>query len=556
MTDATWMDETTFPVGLTDRLLAGTVGREHLDAAATLAGQAATLHSDAALARQQVLLLAAALEEDSLHGPTAAALVEAVAALGTDSPIPRAVVALAAQVAQACTIPDNVAYYRRLEGKNDRKALLRYLENECRNGRHRLFWLHVALFRAVLFRDFDWGESCLQATLPPELSPLLPKLLGDLALAAGRPGLALERYASAMAALPWPTGLFRLGLSAWQSGDRALALERISAIASRHPWHVSATLAAADLLLGRDTAVAPFPGQVAICCYTFAKADALDQTLDGLFASDIGAATVTVLDNASPDETPAVLAAWTNRVGATRLRHLRLPVNIGAPAARNWLLREPGPRQADFVAFLDDDVDLPPDWLGRLGAAAAAYPEAGVWGCRVVDAANPAIAQGVDATLLLPDDGSGTDMVEAKLSDAQAEVFDSGVFTHLRPCLSVMGCCHIFRRERLVTCGDFDIRFSPSQCDDVDHDLRLALCGHPPVYQGHLAVAHRRPAPILAPQAPDQRIAATANRQKLLAKHRDHFDQLGALLRRVLLEDLKAKRLCLAEAGLLEHLSG
>jgi len=553
MTGTDWTDGLATPPELADRLLAGTVGREHLLGTAAVAQKAAAAApGKTALARRHLLLLAAALEEDSLHGPTAAAVVNAAAALSPEcNPVSPAFVALSAKLATLCTIPANVGYYQRLTAKDDRNRLRRYLENECRSGQNRLFWLHVALRRAVLFRDFDWGESCLRAALPPALSPLAAKLAGDLALAAGRPILALEHYTAAADAVPWPTGLFRLGLAAWQAGDRARALAHLSGIARRHPWHVSAWLAAADILLGRDTALAPFPGRMAICCYTFAKAAALDRTLAGLFASDTGTATITVLDNASPDDTPAVLAAWTERIGADRLRCLRLPVNIGAPAARNWLLREPGPRQADYVAFLDDDVDLPGDWLARLGAAAAAYPEAGVWGCRVTDAANPAIAQGVGATLLLPSDG-GSPEAEPKLSDAQAEVFESGVFSHLRPCLSVMGCCHVFRRDRLLACGDFDIRFSPSQCDDVDHDLRLALAGSPAVYQGHLAVRHRRPAPILAPLRPDQLAGAEAHRYKLLAKHKGHFEELGAIMRRVLVADLETKRRYLAAAGLLE----
>lgn len=540
-----WLVDRSLPPRLLDRLLAGTVGREHLKTAADLAGQTANAHKDAGLARLRVLLLAAALEEDCLHGPTAADLVGAAADLGGQSPVAPDFLALAAHIAEACRIPDNVAYYQRLLGQNDPAKLRRYLETACQDARYGLFWLHVALRQAILWRDFAWGAACLQTGLPSQLAALRLKISGDLAMLAGQPDLAVTRYKEAATAAPWPTELFRLGLAAWQAGDRAFALDHLGNLAKRHPWHVSATLAAADILQSRDTARIPLPGSLAICCYTYAKADDLDRTLSGLFASHLGSAVVTVLDNASPDATPTVLDAWVNRVGPERLHLVRLPVNIGAPAARNWLMREETTRQADFVAFLDDDVDLPEDWLPALGAAIAAYPEAGVWGCRVTDAANPAIAQGVDATLLESDDGRH----EPKLSDLHAETFDYGCFCHMRPCLSVMGCCHVFRRGRLEECGDFDIRFSPSQWDDVDHDLRLALAGQPAVYQGHLAVAHRRPAPALKPLSPQQHAGAQANNHKLLAKHQDNFAALGDMVRRVLLEDLETKRSSLAAGG-------
>ena len=60
----------------------------------------------------------------------------------------------------------------------------------------------------------------------------------------------------------------------------------------------------------------------------------------------------------------------------------------------------------------------------------------------------------------------------------------------MRPCATVTGCCHLFRTRTLTEGRGFDLRYSPSQYDDLDHDLRLLLAGKTPVYQGHLAVGH------------------------------------------------------------------
>jgi GT2 family glycosyltransferase len=546
------------PLALCDQLLAGTVGREHLLRAAGMAGKALATACPAdrnLWQRRRLSLLAAALEEDSLFGPTAMALCDAAKALpGSTSVLNPAFAALAAETARLFSVPDNTAYYQRLVTSGDTDRQHRYLENECRTGRHGLFWLHVALRRAILDRDCDRGEALVKATLPPSLAGLGHKLAGDLALVSGRPALALARYARAEALAPWPAGLFRLGLAAWQAGDRDLAGRRLAAVLAAMPEHVSAGLALYDITTERDTATSRLPGSLAIALYTYNKGRDLDLTLGSLFASDIGPARVVALDNAATDDTPDVLAAWQEHVGPGRLSVIRLPVNIGAPAARNWLAADPRVGEADFVAYLDDDVDLPADWLSRLAAAREAYPEAGVWGCRVADAHNPAIAQGVD-TMPVPGRQEDGEPASWAFSDAHAETFDMGAFAHMRPCLSVMGCCHLFRRERLAQAGGFDIRYSPSQYDDVDHDLRLALSGHPPVYQGHLAVGHRRPAPVLAPPRPDQLAGGQANRRKLLAKHRDRSKELTTGLREAALLDVAAKWRFLAEAGLLPQTS-
>ena len=81
---------------------------------------------------------------------------------------------------------------------------------------------------------------------------------------------------------------------------------------------------------------------------------------------------------------------------------LHLPVNIGAPAARNWLLRQPEAEASAFAVFLDDDVVLPPRWLRRLLGAAQGNPEAGAAGCRIVSATPPPCLQSADYQLFAP----------------------------------------------------------------------------------------------------------------------------------------------------------
>jgi hypothetical protein len=200
-----------------------------------------------------------------------------------------------------------------------------------------------------------------------------------------------------------------------------------------------------------------------------------------------------VLNNGSTDATAAVLTAWQGRVGPERLERIELPVNVGAPAARNWLACLPGVRACRYAAYLDDDALPPPDWIGRLGAAVAAHPRAGVYGCKVVDAANHALIQNADLHIrpgAEPDPGQPGNGLA--LSDLHLLEPDYGQFDYLRPCVSVTGCCHLFRTRVLADAGGFDLALSPSQFDDLEHDLRLNLKGLPAVYQGHLGVGHAR----------------------------------------------------------------
>ena len=47
---------------------------------------------------------------------------------------------------------------------------------------------------------------------------------------------------------------------------------------------------------------------------------------------------------------------------------------------------------------------------------------------------------------------------------------DWGAYGLTRPCATVTGCCHLFPTDVLAATGGFDLRFSPTQYDDLDHD--------------------------------------------------------------------------------------
>ncbi len=275
-------------------------------------------------------------------------------------------------------------------------------------------------------------------------------------------------------------------------GNRKSALSRLSGLWRKFPHHPGLTLKLHDLIhsfpetdIGTD--------DVCILLYSWNKAELLEDTLKSLSGTDYGQARVLVLDNGSDDGTSGMLEKIAGEFPTGVLETVSLPVNIGAPGARNWLLSRPEVRERKWAAFLDDDVLLPVDWLARLLSAASSASGIGTVGCRIVSADTPPALQSADYNLLPPRSGIKTfqDFEEnIMVFDNCAGSLDTGLFTYRRPALSVSGCCHLLNMASVRDAGGFDIRFSPTQFDDLERDMRTALAGYSTIYAGDLAVRH------------------------------------------------------------------
>ncbi len=513
---------------LRDVLLLGSCGHGHLLTAAR-----AALASAPHLAPDLVL---AALAEDPLDGALAGELLHAPQLF---SALPAQAQRLAAVLARDWNRPADLGGYEDLTRTRDIPALRRFLGQRLDAG-HGLFWLGQAVSLALFENDAEWLAHTLARPLAPELAPALEAVRGQAAFFDGRFEAAGRHFAAAGQALG-PALLLQQGLCARTLGDRGEALALYRRCLEQAPWQSSAALLAADLALSRDQALAPLPGSLAVLLYSWNKAAELDATLAALWASDLGQARVLVLDNGSTDATAQVLDAWQERAGE-RLVRLDLPVNVGAAAARNWLAARPEVRQADFALYLDDDALVPPDWLGRLGAAVVGRPDAAVWGCKVVDAAEPRRIQSADLHPVLPATPDPAQPDDFRFSDLHIQTLDLGQFAYVRPCVSVTGCCHLFRVAALAQSGGFALHLSPSQYDDVEHDLRLARAGGLAVYQGHLAVRHRKRTGAASRQSAAELGNALGNKFKMQAMHpRAEMEAALRADRDRLLDDLLAR---------------
>lgn len=238
--------------------------------------------------------------------------------------------------------------------------------------------------------------------------------------------------------------------------------------------------------LARPAGPVPVPGpDTAVCLYTWNKPDLLASTLASLAATELGKAKVVILNNGTTACPPEELEARMRRAAPTLSpRWVHLPVNVGAPAARNWLLSLDEIRSARYVAFLDDDVLLPRRWLGRYLITLKRFGAAAV-GPKCVN-------QRVRTLQYAFRRFSEVGPAKIRFTPNAPNLMDLGQFDGARTCLTVMGCCHLLDRERLDRLGvpGFDIRFSPSQVDDIEHDLQIWKAGGRVAYDGAVEVIH------------------------------------------------------------------
>lgn len=395
---------------------------------------------------------------------------------------------------------------------------------------------------------FDEARALLDAAAGAQaLAPLLGRLEAEYAFHC-LPTVEAQSFAAAVdpELFGWWRGVF-LSTLAERAGDRATAGRLLENVVRAFPWSVNLLLKLYELTAPQPPLLLPDATRsVCALLYSWNKAEDLAVTLETLRASELGACRVVALDNGSTDATSAVFERfqqkWPHPGG---FEALRLPVNIGAPAARNWLLSLPQVAACDYAAFLDDDIILPPDWLGHLLGQAVAHPEAGAVGCNIVGHLPPHAIQAADFHLLHPDGVLGG------FADFEERIFvannciglrDAGMFRYSRPCVSVTGCCHLLSRLSLEQAGHFDIRFAPSQFDDLDRDLRAFERGFPSFYAGRLQIRHVQHSSLS--QASSRAKQAHIHGNKLKLEHLHTADQAREIVTRdqaALRKDLEMK---------------
>jgi glycosyltransferase involved in cell wall biosynthesis len=177
---------------------------------------------------------------------------------------------------------------------------------------------------------------------------------------------------------------------------------------------------------------------------------------------------VVVVDDASEDDTPRILAGLAERHPEVRV--FRLETNSGVAAARNRILAE---ARGEFVAFFDDDDVSQADRVALQIKRITDYE-------RKFAAGQPVICHTARRTLY-PD---GSERTERTMGEAEGEIAPSGPAVARRvlmgtPLKNGYGACATCSQcARLSTyrlVGGFDPAFRRGE--DTDFNVRLALKG-------------------------------------------------------------------------------
>ena len=212
------------------------------------------------------------------------------------------------------------------------------------------------------------------------------------------------------------------------------------------------------------------------CLVTWNTLPLLRRCLESLATTDYPAdrLNVYVADNSSTDGTLEYLEQLQPTY-PFQLHVLRLPVNTGAPVGLNFAIVQ---GQGELVARLDDDIVLPSNWVKVLVGDLLKRPYAGCIGPKII---NDDDRQAIQC-------GPYRHYPGIYGHDDEA---DTGQADYLSRATHVRGCCNLYRRDVFARCGLFDIRFSPSQCDDPDHHLALLHAGYEVLYDGRVRVIHK-----------------------------------------------------------------
>ncbi len=243
-----------------------------------------------------------------------------------------------------------------------------------------------------------------------------------------------------------------------------------------------------------------FPA-VDCCLVTWNNLAMVRRTLESLARTDYpaGKVRVWVTDNGSTDGTVPYLESLA-RTYPFDLNVIELQLNTGVAAGLNHAIVA---GKAALVARLDDDIILPPLWLKTLLADLRRRPFAGCAGPKTIhDDQRAAIQWGCE--FFFP------------IHYTCGEEPDQGQSDHLSRVYHVPGCCNLYRREVFARCGLIDIRYSPTQADDLDHHLALFHAGYEVIYDGRITVVHKRITGL--DQSSAGRTNSSANSAKVFGK--------------------------------------
>jgi GT2 family glycosyltransferase len=204
---------------------------------------------------------------------------------------------------------------------------------------------------------------------------------------------------------------------------------------------------------------------VTVVVPTLAADDAPLDCLRSLLSQTFDAFDIIVIDNSG---------AARAGPGGGRIRVLANERNVGFGAAINQGIRE---SQTPYIAALNDDAVVDPNWLDALVKAAEANPKAGMFASQVRLANTNQLDS---AGMLIALDGS---------SKQRGHGEPPSNFAANSATLFPTGSAALYRRKMLDEIGLFDERFF-LYCEDTDLGLRARWAGWEGLYVAEAIVDH------------------------------------------------------------------
>ena len=200
------------------------------------------------------------------------------------------------------------------------------------------------------------------------------------------------------------------------------------------------------------------------------RAQLTERCLEAVLADERRPEELIVVDDASTDSTPELLASY----GAA-LRTIRLERNEGFARASN---RGAAAAGGEAIVFLNNDTEPRPGWLAALAAYAEDHPPAAVIGARLLYPTGAVQHAGV----AIGQDGYPHNLYAGFPPDHPAVV-------RSRRLQVVTGACMLVRRDAFEAAGGFDPGFFNS-LEDVDLCLRIGEVGGEVHYCAEAIVTH------------------------------------------------------------------
>ncbi|HEX8557382.1 MAG TPA: glycosyltransferase [Pyrinomonadaceae bacterium] len=245
------------------------------------------------------------------------------------------------------------------------------------------------------------------------------------------------------------------------------------------------------------------PVNVSVIIPVFNKAEFTFQCLRSLAREmDFRGAEVIVVDNASCDETPELLARFGGLV-----RVIRNAENRGFVDACNQGAAASSGR---FLVFLNNDTVVLPGWLEAL-----------------VETAERDEAAGAVGSMFLYPDGRTQEAGSIIWSNGETLKYGKGKsaddsrFQFAREVDFCSGASLLVRRELFERLGGFDRRYAPAYYEDTDLCMGVRSLGYKVVYQPRSRLYHYEGATAGADTGAGFRRFQVINRDKFYAKWRD-----------------------------------